>query len=367
LTVGFIALVEKPHMQKVYGKRNMREEAGLTKFIKRSLPPPVKEWQQSVDKVLDETKHFVDDVVEAARPKFATGVSSIVRDTTALFNKYPARLTITRLSPDLAGFDPKQYSLSVSGTPSLAAMSERATGKEALTARVPKDVKTLTFEYGAPIRVKWTAPVNHSKKDWVGLYMVTDNRSREVTEVSSLGRWVPTCPNVYDTNTDKGIIVSDQPVVKDDGAEEERVCGEMVFEGDKLWWTQGVFEFRYHHDGAHNVMSISEPFEIRIGRFDEEDVEVDSGGLYEHAVETALLPIVQNCLDRDQDIAPNTVDEPFGALVERDSKYAKRIVYAIRNMFGVEFAPGVVPADGNVRKLAWRICNAKQVLVSVLH
>ena len=32
--------------------------------------------------------------------------------------------------------------------------------------------------------------------------------------------------------------------------------------------------------------------------------------------------------------------------------------------FGIEFAGEVVKADGNVRNLAWRICNAKQVLVS---
>ena len=33
--------------------------------------------------------------------------------------------------------------------------------------------------------------------------------------------------------------------------------------------------------------------------------------------------------------------------------------------FGIEFAPEVVRADGNVRNLAWRICNAKKVLVRV--
>ena len=31
--------------------------------------------------------------------------------------------------------------------------------------------------------------------------------------------------------------------------------------------------------------------------------------------------------------------------------------------FGIEFAPEVVRADGNVRNMAWRICNAKKVLV----
>lgn len=31
--------------------------------------------------------------------------------------------------------------------------------------------------------------------------------------------------------------------------------------------------------------------------------------------------------------------------------------------FGIELAPQVVQADGTVRNLAWRICNAKRVLV----
>ncbi|KAM7204447.1 phosphatidylethanolamine N-methyltransferase [Naviculisporaceae sp. PSN 640] len=361
LTLGFISYVEKPHMQKVYG-RNLRGEAGLTKFIKRQLPPPVKEWQTHVDKVLDETKHFVDEFVEIARSRLAAGSSTIARDTSALFNKYPARLTLSRISPDLAGYDPKHYSLSMDGT-LLTGADEKATGKESASARVHKDVKTMVFEYGAPIRVRWKAPANHSKKDWVGLYMVTDNRSREVTEVPSLGRWVPTCPGEYDTTTDKGIISSDEPVEKPASPDTELVTGEMIFEGDKLWWTQGVFEFRYHHGGGHHVMSISEPFEVRVGKvYDEEDEEVDPRVVKESDVEAALLPVVRNCLDRDPEIAPNTADEPFGGHVERDSKYARRVVYAIRHMFGIEFAPAVVPADGNVRKLAWRICNAKQVL-----
>lgn len=360
LTLGFISYVEKPHMQKIYGQ-SLRQEAGLSKFIKKSLPPPAKKWQESVDKVLDDTKHLVDDIVESARSRFAQGSSTIVRDTTALFNKYPARLTITKIAPDLAGYDPKHYALTVEGTPLATSDEEKATGKESITGRVPKDVKTSVYEYGAPIKVKWTAPANHSKKDWIGLYMVTDNRSREVTEVASSGRWTPTCRGVYGTSDDSGILLYDEPVV---GSDPPLVRGEMVFEGDKLWWTQGMFEFRYHHDGNHNVMSISEPFEVRIGKFHDDDAEMDTNGMYEKAIESALLPVVQNCLDRDPNTAPNTVDEPFGGLVERDGKFAKRVVYAIHHMFGIEFAPGVVPADGSVRKLAWRICNAKQVLVS---
>ncbi|KAH6631912.1 phosphatidylethanolamine N-methyltransferase [Chaetomium tenue] len=355
LTLGFISYVEKPHMQKIYGE-NLRQEAGLTKFIKRSLPEPVKGLQMSVDKVWEDSKHFFDDFVDVARTKLGAGSSTIARDTSALFNKYPARLTLSRISPDLAGYDPKHYSISMEGTP-LVGADEKATGKESANARVSKAVKTKVFEYGAPIRVKWTAPANHSKKDWVGLYMVTDNRSREVTEVPTLGRWVPARPSQYDTTTDEGIVSWDQPA-KSPCPEVDFVQGEMVFEGDKLWWTQGVFEFRYHHNSGHNVMAISEPFEVRLAKVDDEDTEVTGP----REVEAALLPIVRNCLDRDPDIAPATVEERFGAHVERDSKYAKRVVYAIHHMFGVEFAPAVVPADGDVRKLAWRICSAKEVL-----
>jgi len=136
----------------------------------------------------------------------------------------------------------------------------------------------------------------------------------------------------------------------------------MEFSGDKLWWTTGVFEFRYHHNGKHNVMAISRPFRIDIARFDEDDVELDANGLIISAVEQALLPLVRDCLDRDPEVAPNTVHEGYGSKVGREGKYAKRIVFAVSKMFGIEFAPEVVQADGNVKNLAWRICNAKKVL-----
>jgi len=320
---------------------------------------------------LGQTSHFVEEFLDGARPKLQAGVSTFVRDTTALFSDIPARLTLTRLAPDLAGFDPRDYSINIEGTPAAVHATERDTGKEGISARFPQErtdkYKPLMFEYGAPIKVKWTAPVNHSKGDWVGLYKVADNASREVTRVSSAGRWVATVPNEYEsTPADKGILISNQLVSgtkREDGSIHDYVQGEMLFEGDKLWWTHGVFEFRYHHDGKHNVMAISLPFEVRIGRFDDEDVVVDSKGLIQTAVENALLPVVRNCFDRDPEIAPNTVSESFGSLVERDGKYAKRVVFAVHQMFGLELAPGVVLADGNVKNLAWRICVAKQALV----
>jgi len=270
LSFAFLEFVEKPHMQKLYAGQ-IRSEAGFSKSIRRALPTPLRKWQGSVDKVLNDTGAFVEDFLEAARPKLATGVSTIVRDTSALFSQYPARLTVTRLSPDLAGFDPRDYSIKIEGVPSSALnVRERAAGKEGHVANLlggrrgrRDEYEPLMFEYGTPIRVKWTAPVNHDKGDWVGLYKVADNASREVTQVSSAGRWVATVPNKFESSgVDKGILVSDAPLTEtnEDGSSDDLVQGEMIFEGDKLFWTTGVFEFRYHHARKHNVMAISLPF-----------------------------------------------------------------------------------------------------------
>ncbi|KAJ5102075.1 hypothetical protein NUU61_004297 [Penicillium alfredii] len=370
LSLAFIQFVERPHMQKLYG-RSLRQDAGLVKSLKRSLPPSLKQLHGSVDKMFDESFEFIEDILDSARPKLAAGVNTFVKDTTALFQKYPARITISRIDADLAGFDLRDYSLSVEGiTAQSFEESDQGKGREGANARMPLDrrgdLKNLTFEYGAPIKVKWTAPLNHNKKDWIGLYRVTDNTSREVTRVSSQGRWVATNEGLYDNLTcEKGIVTSDVVIPsseRKDNDNREFASGEIVFAGDKLFWTQGVFELRYHHNGMHNVMAISRPFEIRIRRFDEDDTVADSTGIIQTAVESALLPVVRNCFDRDPEIAPETVDEQFGGLVERDGKFAKRVVFAVHQMFGIELAPEVVKADGTVLNLAWRICNAKKVL-----
>lgn len=341
LSIAFIQLVERPHMQKLYGQ-SLRQDSGLVRSLKRSLPPSFKNFHGSVDKIFDESVEIIEDFLETARPKLAAGVNTFVKDTSALFQKYPARITISRLEPDLAGYDPKDYSLVIEGTqPSQMARYERASDKEGEEARsMPDrrgDSQNLMFEYGAPIKVRWTAPLNHSKKDWVGLYMVTDNSSREVTRVSSQGRWVATNEGSFDSLiSEKGLVSSDIVVsgsTRKDHGTKDFASGEMIFSGDKLWWTQGVFEFRYHHNAKHNVMAISRPFEVRIGRFDEdEDGQSDNYGVFRNAVEAALLPVVQNCMDRDPDVAPQTVEERFGGLVERQGKYAKRVVFAVHQM-----------------------------------
>ncbi|KAL6710169.1 phosphatidylethanolamine N-methyltransferase [Coniothyrium glycines] len=369
LNLAFLQFIEKPHMLKLYG-RNLRKVSGVSKTLRQALPSPVRNWQSAADDYLSSTVEFIEEFLDNARPKLAAGVGTIVKDTTALFKSYPARVSITRLPPDLAGLDPKQYKVEIEGTPSPSNVDlQKNGGREGELARTPAQrtsgFKTLVLEYGAPIKVRWHAPLNHSKKDWIGLYMVADNQSRDVTRISSNGRWMATNQGMYDSvRAEDGILISDKlvPASAADGDSTECYTGEMEFRGDKLWWTTGVFEFRYHHGGRHNVMALSQAFEIRIPRFDEDDVEVDANGTVHSAVEQALLPVIQNCFDRDPEIAPSNPEESFGSLVERDGKFAKRVVFAVHQMFGIDFAPEVVQADGNTRNLAWRICNAKKVL-----
>jgi phosphatidylethanolamine N-methyltransferase len=336
LAIIFHYAVERPHMLKLYG-REIRRDSGFMKSIKRILPIFMQQWD--LDQVLDNFADSIEEFIESTRPKINAHVKTLMRDPANFFNNLPI---ITSLDSDMAQFDPKDYKLEILGQ---------------------SNSGSLVFPYGTPIKLRWTAPLHHSKRDWVGLYQVAQNPSRIATSVSSKGRWVPTNLNQYNSTTiDAGCLKTD---LHDDN-DSQHVCGEMQFSGEKLWWTSGTYEFRYHHNGAHNVLAVSQPFEIRIDRFDEEDVEIDENGLFLEAAEKALLPVVQNCFDRDPDLAPATVTEMFGSLIDRNGKFSRRIVYAVQQMFGIELDPDVVKMDGTVRNMAWRICTAKKVLVSLV-
>lgn len=357
LSLAFIQFVERPHMQKLYG-RNLRQDAGLVRSLRRSLPPPFRDWQESLDKVLSESFDHVENILDSARPKLLDGVNHMAQDTREFFSKYPGLLTVTRVAPDLVGIDPEEYSLEIVGA----------------TKPDESDVQHLRVDYGAPITVKWSAPLNHSKMDWVGLYRVSDNPSKEVTRVPSAGRWVATNKGEFDSlKSEAGILSTDVKQKRPDphtGVPEECLTGEMEFSDEKLFWSTGVFEFRYHHNGKHNVLALSPRFAIKIAHWKEDELTIGpslSSQTEAHIrqdIERLLLPVVQNCFDRDPDVAPSSPSEAFGGLVERDGKFAKRVVYALQEMFGIEFAPEVVKADGKVENLAWRIWEAKKVLVS---
>lgn len=361
--LGWIQLeaVERPHMEKLYG-RHIRQDSGLSKSLKRSLPPPLSQWQEKLETNAEKLVENIEEFLDAAKPQIEAKIEEVVGPTKDWLANRPATIGTVRRESDDSDIDKDLYSLEIID--------------EGRTDNVNGSDSILQLEFGAPIKVGWVAPAAHSKKDWIGIYsLASRNASRKITTVSSQGRWTATNGGEYDDLTpEQGIISSDQPLQARNQEDNALVTGEIVFAGDKLWWEQGIFEFRFHHNGKHTVMAISQPFEIRIPRFKEEDLDLldDISGqslgsahneeLIRRAIETVLLPVVQNCFERNPDHAPSTPQETFGGLIERDGKYARRVVYAIQRMFGIDFAPQVVKADGQVSNLAWRILEAEKVL-----
>nr|KIR88564.1 phosphatidylethanolamine N-methyltransferase [Cryptococcus tetragattii IND107] len=272
----FLTFVEGPHMQRLYGKR-LRKDGGLTKTLKNvagktiatktgkhahDIQRVVQEVRGSIEKVEEKVTEAVEEFLDHARPMF----TDMVNDTMVLLQQSRERMIITRVANDISAYDTSRYGLHI------------ATSSSAPTPR---------FHVGQPIRVSWTAPSNHSRKDWIGIYRLGSCKSQLVTRVSSVGKWMPIYEEEWNGN---------DPV---DPAEREKKgdSGEVVFRGDQLPWQPGEYELRYHHDGKHNVMSRLAPVEIVVDKPKSSSVK---------AIHQTLLNIVCVSLDSDPNLVPKS-------------------------------------------------------------
>ncbi|KAJ3537122.1 hypothetical protein NM688_g6733 [Phlebia brevispora] len=345
----FLSKVEHPHMRKLYGD-SLRSDAGFVKVIKKVArknariletragrhAPEIKrvarEMKGTFDKVYVETAEAVEEFLAKSRPK----ISEVVQDTKVLLQQSRERLVISRVASDLSQFDKSRYHVTV--MPSSLEGSQR-------------------FHLGEPIKVKWQAPSNHSRRDWIGIYRVGANVSSQVTKISSLGMWVP----VHDEEWDGDFPLNlDQSQRTDDHSEE----GEAVFQAGKLPWRTGRYEIRYHHDGKYNVMSLAGPIEIFVDKPSTMDFP---------SVRSSLARIVTLCLDSDPSLVPLSC-KPASEGNETETlgrdpddfrfwseRQAKRISVAIQQAFGVELTPEVVIADANLSGLANRILISRDL------
>ena len=99
----------------------------------------------------------------------APKISEVVQETKILLQQSRERLIITyvilslgilfvandflfsRVAKNLSSYDTSKYNVSV----------------------VPSSTGGLCFHLGEPVTVKWQAPYEHSRKDWIGLYRVS--------------------------------------------------------------------------------------------------------------------------------------------------------------------------------------------------
>ncbi|TFY56065.1 hypothetical protein EVJ58_g7866 [Rhodofomes roseus] len=346
----FLSRVENPHMRKLYGD-SLRNDAGFVKVIKKvanknarllesragrhapEIRRVAREVKGTFDKVYEETADVVEEFLAKSRPK----ISEVVQDTKILLQQSRERLVISRVANDLSSYDTAKYKVSI----------------------VPAADGSLRFHLGEPIRIKWRAPLHHSRRDWIGIYRVGANQSNLVTKTSSLGMWVP----VHDEEWDGDIPLSlNRPNRPDNDSED----GETIFQRGTLPWQTGRYEIRYHHAGKYNVMSLDGPFEVYVDK----PSAMNFGN-----IRRSLMHIVPLCLDSDPSLIPLSCKSEEEKMASEDDdardpddfrfwseRQAKRISVAIKQAFGVELTPEVVVADANINALANRILVSKELL-----
>lgn len=224
-----INFIEKLHMIKVYGEQQVLKDSGVIKTFKKHLLP------EYIQKYLSLEDESVVAVPGSPRSKNRR-TSSLIHASDSLehFLK-ELRSSKTKL-PNLADLANKNGNFENS--------PYKISFKNLL-----QDNKTYYTYIGTPIEVDFEKPEKTPEiageegddKDWIGLYkIVQTSYSRTKTLISSQGRW---------NWVDNGVTT-----------------GTLKFSGEKLFWEEGVYEFRYHLKGKHDVVYISQPFEIKVAK-----------------------------------------------------------------------------------------------------
>ncbi|ORX60539.1 hypothetical protein DM01DRAFT_1404787 [Hesseltinella vesiculosa] len=382
----FIHYVETPHMRKLYGDQ-IRKEAGLTKTLKsaaiaipKNIPDKlqqevaklihekqeiqtavnktknvermVKETVEKVERAMEETKTVMADLMDAARPR----LQEMLLETRTMLQTQRVRLIPQVVNIEM--YDLSKYAI---------------------------QQKRSKYELGQGISCYWQAPKTHGERDWIGIYRVHHNKNKRVTNISSRGLWTwanskrnkndsasfestpattassslaslsTLTPSTESLLADEGHFTDttelddhEPPVVAFAqgavGTDDDADTGAVHLGGNRLPWEPGTYELRYHHNGKHNVMACSEPFDIVAPS------PKDAADLA--GVQRQLLRLMQNALDNDPDIMPVSVTDAFIGISEKE---ARHIVGVIKLLYGVEFAWEVVRIDNSVAKLAKRV------------
>ncbi|CDU26283.1 related to CHO2-phosphatidylethanolamine N-methyltransferase [Sporisorium scitamineum] len=386
---GFLSFVEGPHMRKLYGEAALRKDSGLTKQLKSQWVaakdsdlfrlaqehPTIKNVQGTIEKVQRDAAEAFEEFFRQSKPRF----EGMLEETKVLLQQSKDRLLIVRVEDDqkLEGVDKSMYSLTV-----------RSTGAGGSTPR---------FHLGQPIAVEWRAAPNHSRRDWIGLYLLSRFGGKQgaddaslVTKISSQGKWLGVAEEEW---------IGDVHHASSDKTTSSSVSGVSVFRDSKLPWTPGLYEFRYHHDGKHNILARSSPIEIYVNSLspstDSTDLQQTTSIIrqivhysapstrplrlsisqphpptptplalstttsslpeqpLDESTETVASPLVRNPTGDDSDADDFTI---------WDRTQATRISTGIKWAFGLELSPEVIIAEANVNKLATDVVQGRRVL-----
>lgn len=320
VTNNFIRInfIEKAHMIKIYGEREVMKDSGVTKTFKKHLIPG------AIQRRLSKGSEDNSDLLNQHRRK-----STIMAGATDSLDNFIKELknTNTRLT--------KQNILELSQN----LYFENSDYKLVIKNLNTTENNLSTAFIGEPIEVEWKAPENHSPKDWIGLYKtVQTTYSRYKTLISSSDRWTQ--------------VTSDS--------------GSYVFEGEKLFWEEGIYEFRYHLDGKHDVAYISEPFELTSANI---EVPPSTEGSIVLANE-----LKAKVFDRAI-VGFGSIDSPIDSTVQKSGSIIQtynRLAYVISKSTGIHINAKVfLYADNEdeltVHKLSLKLINIRKVLDDLSH
>ncbi|KAI8642269.1 phospholipid methyltransferase-domain-containing protein [Parasitella parasitica] len=321
--VLFLQLVERPHMQKLYGDE-IRKEAGLTKTLRHAAQTIPKNLPVSVQQ---EIAKFVHE--QAPNVGLDNAINETIAKVEKVFTDNKPHPSISTSSDDDADNN--------------SSSSDEAYGLTLSHFRPTNELAHNSFVIGERIKVDWIAPEYHGSKDWVGIYRITSNPSKQTTSVSSYGKWYWTNVDFTQDEGERVAVFPPEIPIKTHSS--------VVFSGSKLPWREGTYEIRYHHNNKHKVMARSIPFEITAPPMPDPDDE--------DAIQLLLLRLVQNVLDNDPVKMPMSPIDDYSYL---DEHTAKKVAHVIKLVFGIEFAWEVIVADIQVSRLAKRIQHALNAL-----
>ncbi|KAJ1907778.1 phosphatidylethanolamine N-methyltransferase [Coemansia sp. IMI 209127] len=416
-TFLFDTYVEAPHMQKTYGDQ-VRRDSGIVRTVKNAVNKGIGQ-PLFADSALDvepgsgllpngisESSAVADLLANTTRP-----VRDILLDTKDLISITTARIAEKAVPSELANVDyPAFYSL-------------KLVAGQASETHAANDKRNVYY-LGESIKVIWQAPLGHSRRDWIGAYPVTANFSNQITTVGSKGCYVYTHPDdnllaemvvgdsIFASRVQKKVSVK----VKSggNGARKGGVGAIQVLQGESLFssaalpFKVGTYEMRLHHGGTHAVLAQSRPFEITScdtkdvmeafgndivvspqspTNMDLEDPEFMSQALLVVINKTFAVTdshVVVSSEDhrgggRDSvsdhgDVVVETdVVEPLESIHDAiaadnvlEENQSKRLGYAIREYFGVEFAADVLvhaaKHGATVYDVGKRIVEARKAL-----
>ncbi|KAK6199208.1 phosphatidyl ethanolamine N-methyltransferase [Scheffersomyces amazonensis] len=310
-----INFIERAHMIKIYGENEVLQDSGVTKTFKKHLLPEAIQRRFSNDNGEESKKIRRKSSSMSITESLDNFIKELKTSSTKLSNQ-----KLIELSQNLS-FENSDYKLEINGL--------KSDSKSGNKRYLPKYTTV-----GSPIDIKWNAPKNSfSTRDWIGVYKIVQTAySRNKTLISSSGRWTWCTSN----------------------------SGSYTFGGDKLFWEEGLYEFRYHLNDTHDVAYISEPFEIRIPKVSVPVAGIELEKFASNLKSVIFDKVIQlDSIDEIISSAANKTDSIFEVYHLLSSLISKSTDVKINSKIFLDYDE----TDGlTIRKLSKKLFDIRRVL-----